>query len=184
MDTTPIYAPYKNRWLVLLNKRVIGVGRHAHQALRAAQTHWPKTKQLQLIYVDDLGLATMQPQNFDIWFQSKLLRQVTKVLQKQNQPAYLVGGAVRDGLLGQPKANADLDLVVPTGGCKVAKTLADKLRAAYYPIDAKRDVGRVVFADKNHIDIAAYRGGSLAEDLRLRDFTVNAIALALSLDDP
>ncbi len=120
-------------------------------------------------------------------FDHDLLEKIISVWRAQGQEAYLVGGAVRDALLGRLAFDADLDLLVPRDALTVARRLADALGAAFYPVDAVRGVGRVVFADRRYLDIADFRAPTLAEDLRDRDFTINAIALNLndfSLVDP
>ena len=130
-------------------------------------------------------MATAQPPSFDPWFENNLLKQIAEILHRQGQEAYLVGGAVRDGFLDDVRADGgDLDLIVPHSALRVARTLADELGAAYYPVDAERDVGRVVLSDHYHVDIASWRGDSLLEDLRHRDFTVNAMALSLNPNAP
>ncbi|HMN31332.1 MAG TPA: hypothetical protein PKE45_24485, partial [Caldilineaceae bacterium] len=62
--------------------------------------------------------------------------------------------------------------------------VADRLGWAFYPLDPDRDVARLVFNTSNErplvCDVAALRGGALAADLRLRDFTVNALAFLLN----
>lgn len=113
-------------------------------------------------------------------FQHDLLDKIVPIWREWHQNAYLVGGAVRDALLGRLSFNADLDLLVPRDALSVSRRLADALGAAYYPVDPLRGVGRVVFADGRHLDIADFRASTLEGDLRDRDFTINAIALNLS----
>ena len=103
---------------------------------------------------------------------------------------YLVGGAVRDALLGRPVH--DLDFVLERNAIKTARHVADALQADFYPLDSERDTGRVIVtgADGKHMlmDFASFRGAdpvtglgqSLETDLEGRDFTLNAIALNLS----
>lgn len=93
-------------------------------------------------------------------------------------PLVLVGGTVRDLLLG--RESHDLDLVVPSGGLELARRLSDALGGAFVALDEARDTGRVVLSGPAsrplYIDVAAWRGPSLADDLRGRDFTINALA--------
>jgi len=101
-------------------------------------------------------------------------------------PVYLVGGAVRDLLLGRPRA--DIDLVVVGD----AAALAARLGAD--PIEHERFATAKATLDGHEIDIATARSetyarpGALPEvepaadietDLARRDFTINAIALPL-----
>ncbi len=164
--------------------QVAGVGKTANKAWRAAKLNRSKDRP-SLLFVDETGMATAQPPDFDPWFENNLLKKITQILHRRGQEAWLVGGAVRDALLGDARADSgDLDLVVPANALRVAKTLADELGAAYYPVDAGRDVGRVVLPNQFHVDIASWRGNSLAEDLRARDFTINAMALSLNPTAP
>ncbi|MFQ5577570.1 MAG: HD domain-containing protein, partial [Anaerolineae bacterium] len=176
-------APYRGRWVALVRHRVAGVGAGAAQAYRAAKVVCPKDRP-QLFFVDETGVAHVQPDDFSIWFEHPLLRQVADIWQRQGQEAYLVGGGVRDGLLGRFDVEADLDLLVPRNALEAARHLADALRAAYYPLDPRRDVGRVVLPDHRYLDIAAYRGDTLPEDLQDRDFTINAMIIRLDAGAP
>jgi putative nucleotidyltransferase with HDIG domain len=95
--------------------------------------------------------------------------------------AWLVGGAVRDLLLGRPLK--DLDLAVPRGGLHTARQLADALGAAFVPLDPERGVARVVWqrdGERLEVDVADFRAPDLERDLLARDLTVNAMALSVS----
>lgn len=89
---------------------------------------------------------------------------------------------MRDLILDKAHGPVDLDMVVEEGAMALAKRIADRLGWAYYPLDEARDVARLVFNAGTPLplicDIAAMRGGSIEADLRLRDFTINAMALA------
>jgi len=112
---------------------------------------------------------------------------VLAALLAQRTPIYIVGGAVRDLLLGRDGGVTDLDLALAGPVLPAARRVADRLGWAYYPLDAERDVARIVLPRENapHLvcDLAALRG-DLATDLALRDFTVNALALELTGDGP
>ncbi len=102
------------------------------------------------------------------------------------KPVYVVGGAVRDGLLGRIRAELDLDLVVPTGAVAVARKLATEYRAGFVLLDAERQIARVVFPGMT-VDIAQQDGASIGSDLARRDYRINAIAYNLqtgSIVDP
>lgn len=91
------------------------------------------------------------------------------------QATYLVGGNVRDALLGRQAEYLDLDFVLPEGAVRTAKTIANYHHAGFVLLDADRQIARVVF-EKATVDFAQQVGISLEEDLERRDFTVNAIA--------
>jgi len=90
------------------------------------------------------------------------------------QPAYLVGGAVRDALLGRRCEYLDLDFVLPRA-VKTARAIAKHYQAGFVLLDAERQIARVVFKHAT-VDFAQQEGSTLEADLRRRDFTVNAIA--------
>ncbi len=91
------------------------------------------------------------------------------------QPVYVVGGAVRDWLLGRVRAELDLDLVISDRAVDVARHLATKYRAGFVLLDAKRQIARVVFPGMT-VDIAQQEGNRITDDLARRDYTLNAIA--------
>jgi putative nucleotidyltransferase with HDIG domain len=98
-------------------------------------------------------------------------------------PCYLVGGTVRDALVGsqthkQGSPKQDLDLVVPAGAILLARRLADSLGAGFVVLDEVHQIARVVL-DSGTIDIAEQEGPSIEVDLGRRDFTCNAIAYDL-----
>lgn len=105
--------------------------------------------------------------------------QVMQYLRSVAQPVHLVGGTVRDLLLG--RTTRDLDIVVEANALALARGLADDLGGAFVSMDAARDTGRVVFGEglgrQFTVDCAAWRGPTLEEDLRHRDFTINALAV-------
>ncbi len=109
-----------------------------------------------------------------------LVGQVQEVLAGQSE-IYLVGGAVRDAY--RRRAVTDLDFVAAADGLDLAQRVAHAMRCAYYPLDAERRVGRVLVeagGRRSTLDFASQRGHSLVEDLRARDFTLNAVAVPLS----
>ena len=94
------------------------------------------------------------------------------------KPVYVVGGAVRDGLLGRVRAELDLDLVISAGAVEVARKLAAAYRAGFVLLDSERQIARVVFPGMT-VDIAQQDGASICDDLNRRDYTLNAIAYDL-----
>ncbi|HME02016.1 MAG TPA: HD domain-containing protein [Solirubrobacteraceae bacterium] len=90
--------------------------------------------------------------------------------------AWLVGGAVRDRVLGSTMG--DLDVVVDGEPEQAARAVARAAgRAACFALSEEYGAWRVVARDRAwQLDVEPLRGGSLEADLRLRDFTVNAVA--------
>ena len=119
------------------------------------------------------------PANNQLAF-SNILEKVVAALPG-DVPIHLVGGAVRDAMLG--KSVHDLDFVLPGDVLNHARRVAKHLGAAFFPLDEERDAARLILTDtdgKRHtLDFTAYRGMDLDSDLRNRDFTINALAVDL-----
>jgi putative nucleotidyltransferase with HDIG domain len=92
--------------------------------------------------------------------------------------AYVVGGTVRDVLLGRD--TRDLDLAVAGDALGWARALADRLGGHFVLLDDANGVARVVLdaAAAAYIDVASLQG-PLEDDMRRRDFTIDALAVPL-----
>ena len=89
--------------------------------------------------------------------------------------AWLVGGAVRDAILGRP--TFDLDVAVEGDVAAAAHSLARTARGPVFELSDAFGSWRVMARNRGwQVDLSPLRGGSLEADLALRDFTVNAIA--------
>jgi len=97
-------------------------------------------------------------------------------LDELPQPAYLVGGWVRDRLLGRTKKHLDLDFVLPTQAVETARSIAHRHKAGFVVLDRERQIARVVFANAT-ADFALQMGDTLEIDLGRRDFWMNSIAI-------
>lgn len=99
--------------------------------------------------------------------------------------AYLVGGAVRDMLMGI--SPIDYDIVVSGDPQALAEVISRDTGAFFFKM-GKNDQAVLRGRLKDHtIDVVRMAGDSIESDLRLRDFTINAMALHLgnqSLLDP
>jgi tRNA nucleotidyltransferase/poly(A) polymerase len=99
----------------------------------------------------------------------------------EQAPVFLVGGAVRDILIG--RVPHDLDFLLTGDVLAASRRAADVLGGAFFILDKERNFARVVFSMPDSgqfiLDFAPVKDGGLETDLRSRDFTVNAIAMDL-----
>jgi len=187
---------YAGRWVARLRGRIIAQGGTPEQARRATQSRYKETPEI-----------IFMPTNFPLTF-PQILDSVRTALP-DGLTVYLVGGAVRDALLG--RQIHDLDFVLERDAIKIARRVANTLsragtgtispragtgtispragtgtisKADFYPLDPERDTGRVIVTNEDGtcslMDFAAFRGPDLEADILGRDFTLNAIALNLS----
>ena len=96
------------------------------------------------------------------------------------EEAYVVGGAVRDELLGRP--GIDLDIACPTPA-KAARSYAGLAGGAVFPLSDRHGAWRVAFRDGRTVDFTPLPDG-IEADLGTRDFTINAIAIPLAGGEP
>ena len=98
--------------------------------------------------------------------------------------AWVVGGAIRDRVLG--RATRDLDVIVDGDPERAARAIARAApRAAWFALSERFGAWRVAARDASwQVDLEPLRGASVQEDLRLRDFTVNAIAEPIDGGEP
>jgi poly(A) polymerase len=93
--------------------------------------------------------------------------------------AWLVGGSVRDLMLGRDVV--DVDLVVADDPAAAARGLARAAGGAPFPLSDRHGAWRVV-RDGHTVDISRSHG-PVADDLGRRDFTINAMAVPLAGGD-
>lgn len=106
-----------------------------------------------------------------------MLDALRAVLKQRGREGWLVGGTVRDREIGRPAFDADV--VVDDDPRQVAGAVASRLGLPWFALSQEWGAYRVV-GSPGHLDVAAVRGGGVAADLALRDFTLNAMALPLS----
>jgi putative nucleotidyltransferase with HDIG domain len=90
---------------------------------------------------------------------------------------YVVGGTVRDALLG--RESHDLDVAADRDAISLARHLAAALGGHFVELDDVNAIARVVLdaGAVRYIDVAQVQG-ALEDDMRRRDFTVDALAVA------
>jgi len=161
------------RWVAIIGGHVGA----PEQARTAAKTRFKEIPQVSYIPTEN-PLAL-----------SPLCRRIAEIVPGDTS-VYLIGGAVRDALLG--RISYDLDFALPPGALKIARQVADQLGGAYYPLDSERDTARVILlkqdGNRTILDFAGLRGSitkstTLDNDLRARDFTINAMAIDLRQPD-
>ncbi len=105
-------------------------------------------------------------------------------LEEDPGSAWIVGGAIRDALLGKPVADADI-AVEPGQEERASRAIGKVAGGSAFQLSEEHPAWRAVSATEGwHVDVAALRADSIVGDLRARDFTVNAIAVPLSGGDP
>jgi len=133
---------------------------------------------------------------FDIKpYERKIFSLIREAAKELDLPTYIVGGYVRDRLLGRP--SKDLDVVCVGSGIELAQTLANKLR----PVPRLVVYQRFGTAMLKHKDLEiefvgarkesyrpdsrkpAVEEGTLMDDQNRRDFTINALAVSLNDHD-
>ncbi len=97
--------------------------------------------------------------------------------------AWIVGGAVRDAMLGA--AVADLDLAVAGDPARAAKAIAREGGGHAFELSAEFETWRAVASDQAwQVDVTALRGAGIDDDLAERDFTIGAVAVPLEGGQP
>jgi tRNA nucleotidyltransferase (CCA-adding enzyme) len=120
--------------------------------------------------------------------------EAVQAVSESFEGVYLVGGAVRDVLMGEP--NFDVDIAVEGDGIALGKALARALGGRVVPHE-KFGTAIVLYGDRGRVDVATSRTefydypaalptveqASIRQDLYRRDFTVNAMAVSLKGED-
>lgn len=111
--------------------------------------------------------------------QDPILSKLSGLAKEKNIPLFLVGGYLRDLLLGTP--GKDYDFALPKDASLFIATIEEALRFHFFKV-GKEEMNTTTYRiikEGMSIDLTFLQGGTIEEDLRRRDFTVNAIAFSL-----
>lgn len=165
-ETQSAESAYAGRWVALVRGKIIAQGETREQAFLSARYSRSKEK-VEIRFMPDMPIS------------SPILESIRTIVSSSEE-IYLVGGAVRDAILG--RSLHDFDFACHNG-VKLAKIIADQLAAAYFPLDLEHDTARVITQNEDgsryFLDFAGFRGETLTDDLRRRDFSINAVAMDL-----
>lgn len=116
-------------------------------------------------------------------FNHPTLQALTIFAKDRGVQLYLVGGSVRDLLLG--RQTTDFDFTLASDAIQFAKAFATDIGAIAIALEEDPPTARVIVKEDNasrssqlNMDFAQFRAASLTDDLRLRDLTINAMAIA------
>lgn len=126
----------------------------------------------------------------------KLFKIISEVAARNNQSVYIVGGYVRD-LLMKRKASTDIDFVTEQSGIELAQSVAGEIDPKL-KVSVFKTYGTAMIKYKDlDLEFVGARkesytensrkpeveGGSLEDDQKRRDFTINAMAISLNKDN-
>ena len=123
-----------------------------------------------------------------------IIKLISKIADQFSFPIYLVGGCVRDLLLG--KQSKDIDLLIDGNALTIAQQFKKRFPDAKVICNHKFNTAKIIMDEELIFDLASARTeyyehpadlpkvsrGSLREDLYRRDFTINTLAICLNQD--
>lgn len=110
-----------------------------------------------------------------------LNKRIVAFAQAKGRRLFLVGGYIRDALLSQMRCkpgqlSKDLDYAIAQGEAfSLAKELAPIVQGHFVALDEANDTARIVLNDGTTLDFAGCLGGSIENDIKRRDFSMNAL---------
>lgn len=123
-----------------------------------------------------------------------IFKQIAEITNKNNVPAYVVGGFVRDIFLNRP--SKDIDVVVLGDGIQLAQQLSSKIPKSSFSYFKNFGTAMVKTKDwevefvgarkesyTHNSRKPAVEPGNLTDDQNRRDFTINALAISLNNND-
>jgi len=105
------------------------------------------------------------------------LEVLSRLARRRGQPVWLVGGALRDLLLGATPP--DVDLAAAGDALELGRRWADELGARLVVLQGERFAACRLVLPGLQLDLSGLRAPDLEGDLAARDFTINALALPL-----
>jgi putative nucleotidyltransferase with HDIG domain len=107
------------------------------------------------------------------------LSRLSRLAKEKKTPFFLVGGYLRDLLLGTP--GKDYDFVLPKDAFLFIKTIEGAFQLRFFKV-GKEEMNTTTYRiikESMSVDLTFLQGKTIEEDLRRRDFTVNAVAFSL-----
>ena len=130
----------------------------------------------------------------DICLNDKIFETLSSVVTSENVQAYVIGGWVRDCLLKRDHPDKDIDIVVIGSGIEIARKAAKKLHPGI-KVSVFKNFGTAMFRNQDYeIEFVGARkesydrgsrkpvveDGTLEDDQKRRDFTINTLAISLN----
>lgn len=112
-----------------------------------------------------------------------VLRSLNAYAKDNSTQLYLVGGSVRDLLLNRP--TTDYDFTLKADAIAFAKMFSESICATCFSLEEIPPTARVIIKPSSTVptevclDFAQFRAATLEDDLRLRDLTINTMAIPL-----
>jgi poly(A) polymerase len=135
-------------------------------------------------------------QHMNICLNDKIFETLSSVFTAENVRGYVIGGWVRDCVLGRNHPEKDIDIVVMGSGIEIARKAAHTINPGI-TVSIFRNFGTAMFRyNEYEIEFVGARkesynrgsrkpvveNGTLEDDLKRRDFTINALAISLNHD--
>jgi poly(A) polymerase len=111
--------------------------------------------------------------------QDPILSKLSGLAKEKKIPFFLVGGYLRDLLLGTP--GKDYDFALSKNASLFIETIEEAFRLHFFKV-GKEEMDTITYRiikEDMSIDLTFLQGETIEEDLRRRDFTINAIAFSL-----
>ena len=146
---------------------------------------------------DELSYCKITESEFFMhkYLENPIFKTISQVVTKNNTPAFVIGGFVRDALINRP--SKDIDVVVLGSGIDLAMEVAANLRPQPH-VSYFKNFGTAMLKYRDlEVEFVgarkeSYRSnsrkpivedGTLDDDQKRRDFTINALAIALNIEN-